>query len=360
MPRFSNRRGVPTRRRDGATRPRGRRPGSMPTCRARLRGWLRNVCRRSPIWGDVDIGAFCRKTGYSREHATRELSSIRRNEPEFAFETKQRRKSKRGRKRWGVIVASPDKLRFDRHSLFFDRSGKPLHNYTALTDDGEKLPPTIPTRPPNVAAPVSGGTPVLVPVLEQAVPRVCDNANIRKDYSVIQQTDLYGAKRDVALSREMIKRSKPKPIPKPLRRKAFALQPLLLALHWDNCKVAFSRRASFCYALRALLNGHEQERIVASYDRALFVCHGFAVDQAASTGKLVAFNASSTIKKARELLAKDGLGRAERVTNWYKKHAESPLPEPDPAELAEMRAQIAATFPRDEDGTTKKAHSQTP
>ena len=83
---------------------RGRRRGKVATCRARLKGWVENVAARSPIWGDVDLEAFCRKTGYSREHATRELSKLRR-EGGLAFETKLRSKNGKGRKVWGVILA---------------------------------------------------------------------------------------------------------------------------------------------------------------------------------------------------------------------------------------------------------------
>ena len=47
----------------------------MP-CHKRLAGWINNVAHRSTSWGDEDLEAFCRKTGYSREHATKELSKI--------------------------------------------------------------------------------------------------------------------------------------------------------------------------------------------------------------------------------------------------------------------------------------------
>ena len=45
------------------------------------------------------------------------------------LETKLR--SKRGvtTRTWGVIVAEPAKLLFDRRSLFYDRQGNRLHNY---------------------------------------------------------------------------------------------------------------------------------------------------------------------------------------------------------------------------------------
>ncbi len=88
------------------------------------------------------MGAFCRKTGYSREHATRELSKLRRD-GDLAFETKMRTKGGRGVKKWGVIVADPAKLLYDKHSLFYDRRSKPLHNYTTLGSGGEKIAPTI-------------------------------------------------------------------------------------------------------------------------------------------------------------------------------------------------------------------------
>ncbi len=347
MPSFSNRRGVPTRGNETGLHRRGRRSGNPPTCRARLRGWLRNVCRRSPIWGDVDIKAFCAVSGYSREHATRELSRIRREESEFAFETKQRQKNRRGRKRWGVIVTDPRKLLFDRRSLFFDRKGRPLHNYTALTRDGEQIPPTI--ARPRLPTASSQQPQFVVPEREQHSARVCDNGNIRKNYFVIQQPNLYGAKRGIASSRVVEKRPRSKPIAAALRRRAFCLVARLARCHWDNCKVLFSRRAGFSYAFRALADGHEQERILTCYEKALFVCHGFAVDQAASSGKATFFNASSTIKKARAFLALDGLSRSQRVSQWYAKNRnskESALAfEPDPDELAAIRAQIAATFP---------------
>lgn len=115
--------------------------------------------------------------------------------------------------------------------------------------------------------------------------------------------------------------------------------------HWDNCKVLFARPTAYCYALRALVDGHDERRIVSRYSDALFVCHGFAVDQAASTGKITFFNPSSTVGKARELLAKDGLTRDERVANWYRKRAEAELVPPIPPEqLVGMRAQIAASL----------------
>ena len=87
MSHFSNGWGAPSCRQEENSnrRCRGRRRGKVATCRARLKGWVENVAARSPIWGDVDLEAFCRKTGYSREHATRELSKLRR-EGGLAFE----------------------------------------------------------------------------------------------------------------------------------------------------------------------------------------------------------------------------------------------------------------------------------
>ena len=107
-------------------------------CRSRLRAWIKAVVARSPIWGDLDIAVFCRETGYSREHATRTLSAIRR-EGEFAFETKIRSSCRRCARNWGVIVADPRKLRFDRASLFYDARGRALHNRSTLARGGEKL-----------------------------------------------------------------------------------------------------------------------------------------------------------------------------------------------------------------------------
>jgi len=102
MPSFSDRWGLPSCRKEDSCvrRCRGRRRGNVATCRARLKGWIKNVAARSPIWGDIDISAFCRKMGYSREHATRELSKLRRD-GELAFETKMRTKGTHGTKKMG-------------------------------------------------------------------------------------------------------------------------------------------------------------------------------------------------------------------------------------------------------------------
>ena len=387
MPSFSSRWGLPSSRRkaDNRERCRGRRPGNAATCRARLRGWIRNVAERSPIWGDIDLKAFCATTGYSREHSTRELSKLRR-EGDLAFETKLR--TRRGSKtRWGVIVAAPEKLLYDKHSLFYDRRGNRLHNYTTLAGSGEKIVPTIifpvPERrprgrprtrpavseaqkrprgrprkqsaPPLPVAPMTARNFPLAPTPVQVaarkneptkfieIPRCCDNP-LTKDSFGIQQSDLYGAKRGVALWRGQEGRVAK---PQALQRKAFALQARLAGCHWDNCKVRFSRRTAHSYAFRALCDGHEECRIMACYERALFVCHGYAVDRAASSGKIVLFNPSSTIVKAAALLAKDGLDRWERIAGWYSSHP-NPTVSPclDPDELAAIRSQIAATFPR--------------
>lgn len=386
MPSFSSRRGAPSSRQENESRARcrGRRPGNAATCRARLKGWIRKVAERSPIWGDVDLKAFCATTGYSREHATRELSTLRR-EGGFVFETKLR--SKRGAKTsWGVIVADPEKLLYDKRSLFYDRRGKRLHNYTTLADGGEKIEPTIifpvserrprgrpRTRPivseaqkrsrgrprkqcatplpvKQTAAPIS----LLAPITAQVsacenrpkkyleIPRCCDNP-LTKDSFGIQQPDSYGAERHILLSRG---EKESESVPLPLKKKAFSLQKRLESCHWDNCKVEFSSRAAHCYALRALVDGHEERRIISCYEQALFVCHGHAVDKAAGCGTIVFFNPSSTIVKAAALLAKDGLERRERIGRWYAARQPNPLqPNADPGELAAIRSQIAATFP---------------
>ena len=384
MPNFSSRWGLPSCRPEVSPvkRCRGRRPGNTSTCRARLRGWISNVANRSPIWGDIDLKAFCRITNYSREHATRELSKLRR-EGGLVFETKLRSKRGTTTNTWGVIVADPAKLLYDKRSLFYDRKGNRLHNYTTLADGGEKIAPTVmlpePERRPRgrprtrpvvpevlkrprgrprklgaAPVPVTRKSPV-APSPEQGSasekeprkihekPRLCDNP-LKEDSYGIQPSDLYGAVRGVAQCREEKKR---RPKSSLLKRKAFSLQRRLEASHWDNCKVRFSRRTAHCYAYQALTDGHEEARIVSSYEQALFVCHGFAVDRAASSGKIIFFNASSTIVKAAALLGKDGLDRRERMARWYSKHSPRKVsPCSDPAELAALRAQIAATFPR--------------
>ena len=146
--------------------------------------------------------------------------------------------------------------------------------------------------------------------------------------------------------------------PATFARKAFALLLPLQAEHWDNCKVRWNRRTAFCYAHAALWNGHEAERIVRCYARALFTCRGLATDQGASQGEIVFFNVSSTVVKARKLLAKDGLARRERIRRWHERHQLPPAGVSseeaakvealglDPEELARVRALIAVTFPK--------------
>ena len=125
---------------------------------------------------------------------------------------------------------------------------------------------------------------------------------------------------------------------------------MLAGSHWDNCKVTFARRTAFRFALASLADGHRAERIRSCYADALQACHAFAVDQAASTGKITFFNLSSTVVKARKLLARDGLTSRERVGQRYREHrpTESHATEfnIDPDELAWIHAQVLATFPR--------------
>jgi hypothetical protein len=389
MSNFSSRWGLPSsRQEDNIHRHRGWRHGCGASCRARLEGWIRNVAARSPIWGDVDLAAFCRTTGYSREHATRELAGIRRDNPELAFETKLRRKKGQHRKRWGVIVAERRKLCFDERSLFYDASGRLLHNYTTLARDGEKIVPTVkmteaarkprgrPPRPPRVmdalmdewhkftgtqGPPVESGCSDSVRVNSSDKASVsnpdnrsdgnselCDSPYKEKDSFGIQQKDLYGAGRDVAQWRGWEGASGRRPGQSRLRRKAFVLLRSLAGAHWDNCKVSFSRSTAYRYALLALIDGHDERRILARYSDALFVCHGLAVDRGASAGKVEFFNLSSTVTKARQLLAKDGLTRRERIGQWYQNKPRSDSrgtqEEFTPADLALARQQIAASL----------------
>ena len=363
----------------GGERCPGRRPGSVSTCRSRLEGWLRNVADRSPIWGDLDLAAFCRITGYSREHATRELTRIRRRDTGLVFETKLRDKKPSGRRTWGVIVADRAKLKYDKCSLFYDAQGCRLHNYTTLSAGGKKLQPTIVLcrssprprgrpriHPPSLSHEIverredkselveSANSPEFAGVSANSGSQEnaggCDIAYIGKDSFGIQQSDSNGAARDFARWRGPGPELRGQPRTAPLRSKAFSLLRRLEACHWDNCKVIFASPTAFRYAYRALNDGHEAERILRCYSNALYVCHGFAVDQAGSTGRVTFFAPSSTVLKASKLLAKDGLSRQQRVAQWYQRNqkVEPLLREEnfDHNELARIRRQVAASFPR--------------
>ena len=380
MSHFSNRRDMcSSGSKDDRWRCPGRRPGGVATCRTRLKGWLRNVAGRSPIWGDVDLRAFCRITGYSREHATRELTLIRREDTGLVFETKLRDKKPNGRRTWGVIVADRAKLKYDKCSLFYDAQGCRLHNYTTLSAGGKKLQPTIVlcrsyprgrgrprNHPPSLSHEIvdrredksklveSANSPEFAGVSANSGSHEnaggCDIAYIEKDSFGIQQSDSNGASRDFTRCRGPGPELRGQPRSAPLRSKAFSLLRRLEVCHWDNCKVIFARRTAFRYAYRALNDGHEVKRILNCYSDALYVCHGFAVDQACSTGRVIFFAPSSTVLKASKLLAKDGLSRQQRVAQWYQRNRNV---EPasceknfDHNELARIRRQVAASFPR--------------
>jgi hypothetical protein len=177
---------------------------------------------------------------------------------------------------------------------------------------------------------------------------LCDGPYIRKDSFGIQQKDPYGARRFVAQLRDGKEADERANARSRLARKAFSLLSRLRECHYDNCKVRFASRTAYRYARRALQDGHHQTRIVGCYEAALFICHGFAVDRAAHIGKVVYFNPSSTVSKARKLLAKDGLSRTERIKKWYGSHPrQAEIPPPPFLGTEEIRAQILATFPRD-------------
>ena len=269
------------------------------------------------------------------------------------------------------------KLKFDKRSLFYDRRGNRLHNYTTLSSGGEKISPTISVAPAprrrrgrprkdradvapmkrprghpkkqGIPSPQAAPGSVQPPHAGEngkkigENPGLCDHA-YEEDSFGIQQPDSNGVRRDFAKSRGG-KEEAPRGA---LKRKAFSLQARLEACHWDNCKVTFSSRTAHNYALRALVDGHDEKRIVSCYADASFVCHGFAVDRSASAGKVVFFNPSSTIVKAAALLAKDGLTRPDRIARWYANHPRRNVePPPLPDDIEAIRAQIAATFPRD-------------
>lgn len=259
--------------------------------------------------------------GYSREHATRELSRIRAEEPElFTFETKQRRKGKKRRKRWGVIVAVPEKLKVDRHSLFFGEDGAYLHNYTNLGISGVKISPTVPG-----VLDLDRNFRKLLPKRTNQ-PDVCDISLPGEGCVATQPLNSNGAVRLNSAGAGSRCSAPGAGIPDALKRlkgKAFQLADELKKLHWDNCKVQFNSRIAFRFAFEALRDGHSQERILFCYEKSLVVCHGLAVDQAARTGQICFFVLSSTVSKARRMLASDGWTRRQRMERWCGMRQES-------------------------------------
>ena len=281
---------------------RGQRGGNEVGCRARLRGWLYMVAERSRIWGDVNIEKFCGLTGYSREHVTRELTRLRKTCDDLAFETKMRKKLGKTRAVWGVIVASKAKLDYDRCSLFYSKEGKQLHNRTKLGNGGEKIDPNLDDEELKKST--------SQPSSSKNNSQVCDNPKKRK----------------ISFGKQQFRNSADRGFePKArLRKKAFALLEILQWEHWDNCKVRWNPKMAYCYLFQALEDGHGEKRILFCYQKALTICHSFAVDQRASRGHIVFFSLSSTVSKARKQLLTDGLSKKQRIRLWYEKQKEKP------------------------------------
>lgn len=136
------------------------------------------------------------------------------------------------------------------------------------------------------------------------------------------------------------------------------LLPQFEAKHWDNCKVKWDQQAVSGYILKALLHGHEVQRILNCYQKALEHCHSIATDHTVATGKITEVSSSGVIQQARRFLATDGLTRRQRILNQLRRNLRLPdgiTPKEaesiarhglDPVELAEVRCKIEATWPK--------------
>jgi hypothetical protein len=78
----------------------------------------------------------------------------------------------------------------------------------------------------------------------------------------------------------------------------------LAPCHWDNCKPRFEIKYAVFYARESLQRGVERKKIKRAYDLALHRCHQMAVD--AGETEAGSWRASSTISRARKLLAESG------------------------------------------------------
>ncbi len=88
-----------------------------------------------------------------------------------------------------------------------------------------------------------------------------------------------------------------------LRRFAWGLGRLLIAKHWDNCKVRPDLRHAFRYAWRSLRIGHRFDDILAAYDSALHRRHQDATDWGLNHGTPTAlWEPSSTVTLAAQML----------------------------------------------------------
>ena len=163
-------------------------------------------------------------------------------------------------------------------------------------------------------------------------------------------------------------RSEPQPPKLVSREKAFSLLSRLRECHYDNCKVTFVSRTAYRYALRALLDGHDQARIVGCYADALWVRYGFAViaPRRLSAGARASTHPRPSAKRA-SYWRRTGLTCARRVRKWYDSNPRRPEVPPEPfltpeevrardpsdvpARLRTVTARTAASFAKCESAT---------
>lgn len=107
---------------------------------------------------------------------------------------------------------------------------------------------------------------------------------------------------------------KPESCSDAIRRKAFAVADRLEQLHWDNCKVRYSRCAAHSYVKLALRAGHDEAKIVQCYRKKLEYCHEITTHEMAAGGRLRHEKASPalTVWLARKELSEDGKVPEER------------------------------------------------
>ena len=101
-----------------------------------------------------------------------------------------------------------------------------------------------------------------------------------------------------------------------LKRKASAIARKLEREHWDTCKVRWRFYPARKYAFDELRKGFSEEKIIKAYAVGLVHRNRDATDAG------IIFNPSSTITKARSIMAGDTSVESDRVTEFYRNRDE--------------------------------------
>jgi len=285
----------------------------------RILGWLSRRAEKNPqcFWFRFDAAEFSEVSGVSIRQVRNVMNQLRANPEKFGFHWRTAFNRSRGaRGSWEVLFGPAERLRWDREPLFRDRTGRSRHirkgqrEKTVMSAHEPLKTSRVSTKKgqcPSCGPQKPGGSAPFQADVRSGTKRRSECNPYREGLSESQQRHTPRASRDCGeVSPEGKKR---------LWRKAAAMSRRLSYHHWDSCRVQWKFTPARAFAYGAILAGHEEDEIRRCYQSALDECHGIAVDM----GKY--FNISSTIKRGRKRLARDGRSRDARLTEFYKTRA---------------------------------------